>query len=207
MFPLRVQYFQDTAWPMRTERFRVFTARLARLGASDTGICFMGSWFDGDDYQWHQYQCNQRTLLVVSCFHACKAGTPSTPHPAIRHQKGISSLMFSTSCHHLLIIRVILTTEDDGFLLVTLDFPLFDEFFFLCSDVFQKCRSRFVVWILWHKPSMNGKVKDFGFMTDMHFSPKDSSWLAMFATMRMVSIIVLIDSFCCSLKVEQVEPI
>ena len=34
------------------------------------------------------------------------------------------------------IIRVILTTEDDGFLLVSLDFALLDEFFFLCSDSF-----------------------------------------------------------------------
>ena len=61
------------------------------------------------------------------------------------------------------IIRVILTTEDDGFLLVSLDFALLDEFFFLCTDALQQDGSRLVVWVLWYKLAMNGEIEDFGF--------------------------------------------
>lgn len=61
------------------------------------------------------------------------------------------------------IIRVILTTEDDGFLLVTLDFTLSDELFFLCSDAFQKDRGRFVIRVLRDKLTTDCKIKDFRF--------------------------------------------
>ena len=61
------------------------------------------------------------------------------------------------------IIRVILTTEDDGFLLVSLDFALLDEFLFLCTDALQQDGSRLVVWVLWYKLAMNGEIEDFGF--------------------------------------------
>lgn len=56
---------------------------------------------------------------------------------------------------------VILTFEDNGFLLVTFDFALFDEFFFLCSDTFQKSRSWLIIWILWNKLSTDSKIEDF----------------------------------------------
>lgn len=65
------------------------------------------------------------------------------------------------SINHLLIIRVILTTEDDRLLLITLDFTLADQFFFLCPDAFQKDRSRLIVRVLRHKLATNGKVEGF----------------------------------------------
>ena len=48
----------------------------------------------------------------------------------------------------LKIIRVILTTENDRFPLVLLDYALFDEIFLLCMDTIKKNRSRFIVGIM-----------------------------------------------------------
>ena len=67
------------------------------------------------------------------------------------------------SIGHLLIIRVILATEDDGFLLVTLNLTLLDEFFFLCTDTLQQDRGRFIIRILWYKLATNSEIEDFGF--------------------------------------------
>ena len=61
------------------------------------------------------------------------------------------------------IIRVILTFEDDRFLLVTLDLALFDELFFLCTDAFQKNRSRLIIRVLRYKFASNSKVENLGF--------------------------------------------
>lgn len=59
-------------------------------------------------------------------------------------------------------MRVILTTEDDGFLLIPLDLALLDEFFFLSPNTLQKNGSRLISWILWHKLATDGKVKYLG---------------------------------------------
>ena len=64
---------------------------------------------------------------------------------------------------NLLIIRVILTTEDDRFLLVTLEFALLDELFFLCPNAFQQDGGRFVSGVLGDELAANGEIKDFGF--------------------------------------------
>ena len=58
---------------------------------------------------------------------------------------------------------VILTTEDDGFLLIPLELALLDEFFFLCTDALQQDRGRFVIWILWYELATNSEIEDFGF--------------------------------------------
>ena len=105
-----------------------------------------------------------KELTLWFCtLHAQKAGTPSTPHPSIRQFKRYFIANVFDFVTYLLIIRVILTTEDDGFLLVSLDFALLDEFFFLCTDALQQDGSRLVVWVLWYKLAMNGEIEDFGF--------------------------------------------
>ncbi len=65
----------------------------------------------------------------------------------------------------LLIIRVIITFEDDRFLLITLDFALLNQFLFFGSYAFKKNRSRFIIRVLWNEFSSNCKVKNFGFDT------------------------------------------
>ena len=65
----------------------------------------------------------------------------SSPNLTHDHLCGISntislsmhSIFFST----LFIIRVIITSEDDRFFLITFDFSLFYQFFFLSTDAFQ----------------------------------------------------------------------
>ncbi len=57
----------------------------------------------------------------------------------------IINIIYLSICK-LLIIRVIITSEDNGFLFIPLDFALFYQLFFLCTDAFQKDGSRFVIW-------------------------------------------------------------
>ena len=64
---------------------------------------------------------------------------------------------------YLLIIRVILTFKDNRFPLITLDFALFYEFFFFCSDTFKENACRFIIRVLRYKFSSDCKVEDFGF--------------------------------------------
>ena len=63
----------------------------------------------------------------------------------------------------LLIIRVIITFEDDRFLLITLDFSLLDKFFFFSTDTLKKNRSRLVIRVLWDNFTTDGKVENFRF--------------------------------------------
>ena len=85
-----------------------------------------------------------------------------TPFPIFWKFK--NKLFINKFCMCILtdIIRVILTTEDDGFLLLPLDFALLDEFFFLYTDALQQDGSRFVIRVLWYKLAMNSEVEDFG---------------------------------------------
>ena len=56
---------------------------------------------------------------------------------------------------------VILTTEDDGFLLIPLNLALLDEFFFLCPDAFQKDRRRLIIRVLRNELASDSEVEDF----------------------------------------------
>ena len=58
---------------------------------------------------------------------------------------------------------VILTFEDDGFLLIPLDLALLDEFFFLSPNTLQKNGSRLISWILCHKLTSDSEIENFGF--------------------------------------------
>ena len=58
------------------------------------------------------------------------------------------------------IIRVILTAEDEGFLLVTLDFSGFDLLFLVRSDTFQQDRRGLVSRVLRDKLASNGEIED-----------------------------------------------
>ena len=59
----------------------------------------------------------------------------------------------------LLIMRII-PSENDRFVLVTLDFTSLNQLFFLRTNAFQKGRSRFIVRILWNKFALNRFLQD-----------------------------------------------
>ena len=61
---------------------------------------------------------------------------------------------------------IIITSDDDGFLFVALNFPLFDEFFFFLTDTIQEDRSRFISGVLRDKQTTDGKVEDALFYKD-----------------------------------------
>lgn len=61
---------------------------------------------------------------------------------------------------------IIITSDDDGFLFVALNFSLFDEFFFFLTDTIQEDRSRFISGVLRDKQTTDGKVEDALFYKD-----------------------------------------
>ena len=50
--------------------------------------------------------------------------------------------------------------EDEGFVLVALQFPGFDQGFFFRLDLFQQLASRLIVRVLRNEFTPDGKVKD-----------------------------------------------
>ena len=105
----------------------------------------------------------EKIALGLCAFHTFKTGISSAPCPAFWQFKRYFIADIFDLATNLLIIRVILTTEDDGFLLIPLELTLLDEFFFLCTDAFKQDRSRLVIRVLRHKLAANGEIKDFGF--------------------------------------------
>ena len=105
----------------------------------------------------------EKIALGLCAFHTFKTGISSAPCPAFWQFKRYFIADIFDLAANLLIIRVILTFEDDRFLLVTLDLALFDEIFFLCPDAFQKNRSRLIIRVLRYKFASNGKVENLGF--------------------------------------------
>ena len=61
------------------------------------------------------------------------------------------------------VTAVIITFKDNRFLLITLDFALFNKFFFFSTDTLKKNRSRLVIRVLWDKFATDGEVEDFSF--------------------------------------------
>ena len=85
----------------------------------------------------------------------------SYPFPAVRYLerylvRDADRLIFAD----LLIRQVIGTTEDDGRVLFFLNFALFDELFFLCTDAFQQNRSRFIARVLWDKFTLDSVLEN-----------------------------------------------
>ena len=111
----------------------------------------------------------EKLALGLCAFHAFKTRIASTPRPTVRQFKRNLIIDIHDLVADLLIIRVILTTEDDGFLLVTLDFACLYQLFFLCSDAFQKNRRRLIGRILRYKLATDGEVENFGFSLRNNF--------------------------------------
>ena len=64
---------------------------------------------------------------------------------------------------YIRLTKLIITFEDDRFLLITLDFSLLDKFFFFSTDTLKKNRSRLVIRVLWDNFTTDGKVENFRF--------------------------------------------
>ena len=60
---------------------------------------------------------------------------------------------------NLLIIGIVLTSEDDRCVFVALDFLLFDQAFFLLAYLFEQYACRFVVGVLGHQFSLYGPLQ------------------------------------------------
>ena len=90
-----------------------------------------------------------------------KEDTKPYPFPFIGQIKGYFIINISGNTSDSFIIGVILTSEDDGFPLITFNFAFSDEFFFLISDTFEENTCRFIVGVLWYKLTSDCKVKDF----------------------------------------------
>ena len=58
-------------------------------------------------------------------------------------------------------VTVIITSEDEGFVLVFLELPRFYKGFFFGINAFHKFGSRFIFRILWNQFTSDGKVKNF----------------------------------------------
>ena len=93
-------------------------------------------------------------------------GLQPRPFPCVRDIKWDFFINTTYYCTNLLIIRVIITSEDDRFLFVALNFSLFDEFFFFLTDTIQEDRSRFISGVLRDKQTTDGKVEDALFYKD-----------------------------------------
>lgn len=64
----------------------------------------------------------------------------------------------SVNTYHNVPLWVIITFKDNRFLLITLDFSMFNKFFFFSTDTLKKNRSWLIIWVLRYKLSANGKV-------------------------------------------------
>ena len=73
-----------------------------------------------------------------------------TPPPTLRNLK--RNLIINTPLHTVaqLIMRII-PFENDGFVLILLDFSCLDKLLLFSSDAFKKNGSRFIVWALGYK--------------------------------------------------------
>ena len=97
-----------------------------------------------------QFSARRNSLATQHCSDCSKA----TPAPAFGYLKG--QLIVDTALHtvRLLIMRII-PSENDGFVLITLDFPSLNKLFLLGADAFEKNRGGFIRRILRDEFSLN----------------------------------------------------